>query len=97
MSEAEYLESQSDLGAEEDCRRFEEEQYFKHISKMEQRYRQNSEAEVGCTINCAFCNKIILKKSYQTKFCSNKGEGNCKDKYWNNVDDTRRGRSHKFS
>ena len=40
-------------------------------------------APVGNSIRCPGCGKLFKKKSYQQKFCSNKGIGNCKDRYWN--------------
>ena len=80
--EADYLESQSD---------------YDGLTKKEARYYDNKRSEVGTTIRCANCGKRILKKSYQTQFCSNKGRGNCKDTYWNNVSDKRRDRSHRYS
>ncbi len=36
-------------------------------------------------IRCKNCGKEIVKKSYQHKFCSNKGRGNCKDKFHNSL------------
>ena len=53
---------------------------------METRYKSNKEAKVGTLIECAFCGKEIKKKSYQSQFCSNKGSGNCKDRFWNRMD-----------
>ena len=60
---------------------------------MKQRYEENKKAKVGTDINCAGCGKKMVKKSYQSQFCRNKGSGNCKDKYWNNTDDKRRSRA----
>ena len=34
-------------------------------------------------IKCKNCGKDFIKKSYQHKFCSNKGRENCKDKFHN--------------
>jgi len=34
---------------------------------------------------CKNCGKEFIKKSYQHKFCSNKGKGNCKDKFHNRI------------
>ena len=45
------------------------------------------EARVGSTIMCPACNKPFTKRSYQHCFCSNKGRGNCKDRYWDTVDE----------
>lgn len=96
-TEADYLESQSDEGAADHLREIEQERYYKSLNNMERRYYDNKRSEVGTTIRCACCGRRLLKKSYQTQFCSNKGKSNCKDKYWNNVSDERRERSHRFS
>jgi len=95
--EADYLESQSDGGAADAMREYDQQEYYKGLSKKEARYHDNKRSGVGTTIRCANCGKRILKKSHQTQFCRNKGKGNCKDTYWNNVSDTRRERSHRFS
>ena len=97
MSEAAYLESQSDGGAEDDMRELDEQAYYKGVDNMQARYRDNKRSEVGTTIRCAGCKKRILKKSYQTQFCSNKGPNNCKDNYWNNTSDKRRYRAQYFA
>lgn len=96
MSEGEYLDSQSDCGASEYMREHEQEQYCKSLDAMQRRYNDNKRAAVCTIIQCACCARKIIKKSYQTQFCSNKGKGNCKDTYHNNVNDTRRERSHNF-
>ena len=36
-------------------------------------------------IRCKNCGKEFIKKSYQHKFCTNKGRGNCKDKFHNSL------------
>lgn len=47
------------------------------------RHKENKLRDVGSSICCANCGKVIVKKDYQTQYCSNKGSGNCKDSYWN--------------
>ena len=79
--------------AEEEYRIQKQEMYFKKLSEMEARYKDNLNSQIGTTIRCACCGKRILKSNYQTQFCRNKGAGNCKDKYWNNVPDKRRFRA----
>ena len=93
MSEGEYLDSCGDDGAEEYLKDSDDERYYASIDKMRSRYQDNKTSQLGTTIRCACCTKRILKKSYQTQFCSNKGQGNCKDTYWNNTSDKRRERS----
>jgi len=59
---------------------------------MWDRYHDAEKAKVGTVIRCATCDMPFVKKSYQSKFCSNKGRQNCKDKFWNTVDEERRHR-----
>ena len=96
MAEGQILDDQSDGGAGDYMRECEQEEYCNHINAIQRRYNDNKRAEIGTTIRCACCARRILKKSYQTQFCSNKGKGNCKDTYHNNVNDERRERSHEF-
>jgi hypothetical protein len=42
-------------------------------------YEINSMLKVGSKMYCPYCRKIIVKKSWQHKFCGTE----CKDKYWN--------------
>jgi len=42
-----------------------------------------SKSKIGDLIECENCGKEMIKKSYQSKFCSNKGKGNCKDAFHN--------------
>ncbi|MFA5693705.1 MAG: hypothetical protein WC907_08810 [Acholeplasmataceae bacterium] len=60
-------------------------------------YALADKAGVGQLINCPYCNAKFEKKSYQQKFCGNKGQHNCKDKYWNLVDTRRRHRAQFFN
>lgn len=82
-----YTDLDDALGQEEEAyqhyKEEKEERYQQNINAKKQRYSDNKLSEVGTTIRCANCGKRILKKHYQTQFCSNKGPGNCKDKYWN--------------
>jgi hypothetical protein len=57
----------------------------KAVEKMKRRYEVAKRSKAGSTIACATCGKQIVKKSYQTKFCCNRGRKNCKDRYWNLV------------
>lgn len=95
--EADYLNDQSDWGAEDAFYEEEQERFYKGISDMQRRYIDNQRSAVGTTIRCAACRRRILKKSYQTQFCSNKGAGNCKDKYWNVANEKRLYRSKKWA
>jgi hypothetical protein len=62
------------------------------IENRQKLYHTAAAAKVGQTCKCPSCVKDFVKKSYQQKFCSNKGGGNCKDTYWNTVDPKRAGR-----
>ena len=53
------------------------------IEQMLQRQETNKNATIGSEISCVTCSKKIVKKSYQTQYCRNKGKGNCKDKFHN--------------
>ena len=63
---------------------------------MQARYKDNASSQILTTIRCATCGKRIIKTNYQTQFCCNKGSGNCKDRYWNNVSHKRRLRAQHF-
>lgn len=97
MSEGEYLDYSLGYDADEWEREQRQDKYYDNVNKMLSRYQDNKTSQVGTTIRCACCNRRILKKSYQTQFCSNKGRGNCKDTYWNNVSDKRRERAWEIS
>ena len=88
--ESDYL---NDLDISDDI----QEEYYKDINKKIKRYNDNKQSQIKTTIRCANCGKRIIKKSYQTQFCSNKGKRNCKDTYWNNTDDKRRQRAIQFN
>lgn len=60
-------------------------------------YETNKGHKVGTTCVCPSCKKEFNKASYQQSFCSNKGQGNCKDIFWNRVRPERAQRAQKFS
>ena len=94
--EAEWLDMQSDYGAGDHIRERDDQFYFDEIEDKKKQYKDNKQSQIGTPIRCANCSKRILKKSYQTQFCSNKGQGNCKDAYWNNVSAKRRARGYRL-
>ena len=70
------------------------------VEVMKERYRAAEAAKIGATIRCACCGRKIKKTTYHKRFCSNgktKKGGNCKDRYWNTVVDTRRERATIYS
>jgi hypothetical protein len=97
MTESEALQEQHDgEQAWDDFEEIEREQkiesFFSTVNARKARYEANKAVAVGEAIACACCAKPIVKRSYQTQFCSNKGAGNCKDRYWNCATPKRRNR-----
>ena len=69
------------------------------LSLMEDAYHEAKAARVGTQIACPTCGVLHVKTTYHKVFCSNaktKGRGNCKDRFWNLVDETRRARAMEF-
>ena len=64
-----------------------------YISNRKELYIIAGKAIIGETITCPVCEKRFKKKSYQKRFCSNKGRGNCKDRYHNSTNESRRRRA----
>lgn len=62
-----------------------------------QRYQLNKEAKVGDTCVCPSCRTEFVKGSYQQVFCKSKRGTKCKDKYWNNVIETKRNNTTRIS
>ena len=60
-------------------------------------YEAAKAAKTGTVCRCPSCGKEFIKKSYQQAFCSNKGRGNCKDKFWNRANDDRSHRASFFA
>jgi hypothetical protein len=72
------------------------------IAEMQQReialnvrYDNARRAKVGSTIICPVCEQKHTKTTYNKIFCSNgrtkgKGQSNCKDSYWNAVDERKK-------
>lgn len=90
-SEAAYLESQSDDGAEEDAI---QESLDLWERKARLLYITARKAKVGDTIQCPSCKRSIVKTAYNKTFCSNqktakRGTLSCKDRYWNTLRDWR--------
>lgn len=69
------------------------------IADMLQAYTSAKTSPVGSTVHCPTCGVEHTKTTYQKVFCSNgktKRGGNCKDVYWNSVDDKRAERANKY-
>jgi hypothetical protein len=66
----------------------------KHLTKDEMRHLHDvaTHATVGATIQCPTCGKEHKKVTKSKVFCSNynaKGTANCKDRYWNTVNENK--------
>ena len=88
MSEAEYLDSiypyieEYKTSLKELIRKYNLPKNWKsmyQIELMKNVYEENKNKSKGDVMVCPYCGKMIIKKSYQHKFCNTK----CKDKYWN--------------
>ncbi|AKU43741.1 hypothetical protein CPT_Merlin95 [Citrobacter phage Merlin] len=66
-------------GLDEDWEYEDEEELGTRYSIMKIVYERNASAKVGAEMYCPYCRKVIVKRSWQHKFCSTP----CKDKYWN--------------
>lgn len=60
---------------------------------LQRRYDAARQAKVGSEIRCPVCDKAVTKTAYQKVFCTSVGPGNCKDRFWNTTDETRRGKA----
>jgi hypothetical protein len=56
---------------------------------MRRLYDKAKAAPVGSKIKCPTCRSRHVKDTYQKIFCRHKGRGNCKDRYWNTVNQER--------
>lgn len=77
-------------------REWNREERERRVALMPSLYHKAKRAKVGSNIECPVCGRVFCKKSYQQAFCSNKGPGNCKDVYWNTVDEDRMFRARLF-
>ena len=69
------------------------EEYEYRITDLIANYQDNKNIKVNNNIFCPVCGKKFRKKTKAHSFCSNKGRNNCKDRYWNSTDETRRERA----
>ena len=90
--EAEYYEAfikgetgSSDEWEEEKPRR----RALETREEMKRLYGVARIASVGSKIRCPVCRNLHVKTSYQKVFDRNNGRANCKDRYWNTIDETR--------
>jgi hypothetical protein len=60
---------------------------------MQELYRAAKAATVGSTVECPVCFKPFVKTTKGQAFCSHRGRGNCKDRFWNLTNEERRERA----
>lgn len=65
--------------------------------KIRDRYKLNKESKVGSNLICPSCNTTFIKTNYQQCFCKSKPKTQCKDKYWNTVDHSKRNNTTRIS
>ena len=76
-----YQDLDEDMWADHEAER--EERRFLAENVSSKNYDAAKAAKVKTKVICAGCGNSFMKKSYQQAFCSSKGRGNCKDRYWN--------------
>jgi hypothetical protein len=54
---------------------------------------RNKWAMAGMVVICPVCGRSFRKLTASHVFCRRKGPGNCKDRFWNTVNDERRERA----
>ena len=69
---------------------FEREMDAEHMRLL---YQRAKIAPVGAVVACPVCAKDVHKVHKGQAFCSRRGRGNCKDRFWNTVNDERRERA----
>lgn len=69
-----------------------EDDFERECEEMFQRYLDAENTSVHGKMSCPTCGRPIVKTSYQHKFCSNKRSGNCKDRFHNCMNESRRNR-----
>lgn len=60
-------------------------------------YLTNKSAHIGQELSCPACGSRFVKKHYQQAFCKTRPGTQCKDKYWNTVDPTKRNNTTRIS
>jgi len=88
------LEDQADYESRNYEREKRDQYHFKNKEKMKKQLFENKRAEVRATINCAYCNRALVKVNPDHGFCGKKykikGKSSCKDAFYNYTDDARR-------
>lgn len=71
---------------------FEREMDAEHMRLLYQRAKAKA-GPVGSVVACPGCGKDVRKVHKDHVFCSRRGPGNCKDRYWNLTNEERRERA----
>lgn len=58
-----------------------------------ERWGRVKRAMAGTVVHCPVCSRSFRKLRASHVFCRHKGRGNCKDRFWNTVNDERRERA----
>ena len=58
---------------------------------------RNQKAKIGTSCVCPSCGTGFIKKTYQQVFCKSKSKTECKDRYWNTVDESKRNNQDRLS
>ncbi|UOX38449.1 hypothetical protein VpasPP24_109 [Vibrio phage Vpas_PP24] len=60
-------------------------EYISQVRAMRATYTTSRNAQAGAKVPCPVCSKELVKTSHQQSFCSNSGQGNCKDIFFSIV------------
>jgi len=63
------------------------------VNTMLASYDLAKRTAVGAQVTCPVCLKPFVKMTKGQAFCRHRGPGNCKDRFWNTVNDERRERA----
>lgn len=67
------------------------------VDDLRDLYSRAKGAPVGSVIACPVCSKEVHKVTKGQVFCSCRGPGNCKDRYWNLTNEGRQERGRLYA
>lgn len=67
------------------------------VKNIRTTYKHNKSAKIGDICYCPSCGQQFKKEHYQQAFCKSKPRTKCKDKYWNNVTESKRNNTTRIS
>ena len=65
--------------------------------KIKELYNKAKETKIGESCICPSCKTSFVKTNYQQVFCKTKPKTQCKDKYWNTIDENKRNNTTRIS